>query len=147
MDLATEFNTDHLSGDLVLSGGALLQDEGLQTAVLHSLFTDRRALADDVLPEGVNRRGWWADLTLPAEGDQYGSRLWLLFREKQTAAVLRRAEEYAEEALAWLITDGVASQVKVAAEVVRRGVLGLSVEIRLARGNVFVEQYLLTLGG
>jgi len=145
-DIATVFDATEMSGDLVLSGGELLADEGLESAILHSLFSDRRAHADDVLPDpGGGKRGWWANLTLPNPGDNYGSRLWLLYREKQLSSVVSRAKEYADEALAWLVADGVASEVNVSAEVVRRGVLGLHVEAALVRGNVFVEDYLMSL--
>lgn len=93
-------------------------DEGIETAVIISIFTDRRARIDDPLPDSnnPNRRGWWGDLTLDIEGDQVGSRLWLLEREKTTEDVLVRAREYVEEALKWLIEDEVASKVDVNVE-------------------------------
>jgi phage gp46-like protein len=44
--------------DVRLDGGDLSTDDGLETAVLLSLITDRRAEADDVLPDGgTDRRG------------------------------------------------------------------------------------------
>lgn len=116
-------------GDIALDGYDLAAERGLQTAVILSLFTDRRAREDDVLPAGTDRRGWWADAWPPAEGDRIGSRLWLLSREKQVSSVLERAREYAAEALQWLIDDGIARAVRVDAEIVRQGVLGLRIEI------------------
>jgi len=116
--------------DLSLSGADLATDEGLQTAVIVSLFTDRRASADDDIPDDASdRRGWWADKWPGEPGDQIGSRLWLLGREKQLTAVLKRAREYAEEALQWLIDDGIASRVEITAYDVRRGVLGMNIRI------------------
>jgi phage gp46-like protein len=127
-------------GDWQVAGPRLDEDDGLETAVVISLFTDRRALRGDVLPEPkADRRGWWGDDFPDVPGDRIGSRLWLLSREKQLAAVLARAREYALEALQWLIDDGVARAVNVAAEVVREGVLGLGVEIR--RADKPVAQY------
>lgn len=103
----------------------LVRDEGLATAVLISLFTDRRAEDSDPVDDG-DRRGWWAD----AFSDRpCGSRLWLLAREKQTSATMRRAREYAEEALAWLVSDRIASSVRVAASAPRDGVLALEIFI------------------
>ena len=71
--------------------------------------------------------------TLPAgercAQDRYGSLLWLLAREKQIPCVLARAEAYAREALAWLITDGIASRVDVAASFPALGWLALEVAI------------------
>lgn len=126
--------------DLSVDGADLESDDGLETAVVLSLFTDRRAREDDVLPDpNSDRRGWWADAYPDIEQDQIGSRLWLLYREKQLPVVLQRAREYARESLQWLIDDGVARAVDVSAEVVRTGVLGLGVVIH--RTGKPVAQY------
>lgn len=128
------------SGDLTVSGPSLETDDGLETAVVISLFTDRRAKDGDPLPDGVlNRRGWWGDSFPSVVGDQIGSRLWMLAREKQLPSVVARAREYALESLKWLIEDGIAREVKVVAEVVRTGVLGLDIEI--VRSNQPVAKF------
>jgi phage gp46-like protein len=84
-------------GDVALVDSDLASDHGLTTAVLLSLFTDRRAEDDDTPPSGddSDRRGWWADEFAEVEGDKIGSRLWLLDRSKRTADVALRAEQYA----------------------------------------------------
>lgn len=116
--------------DVGMAGYDLATDDGLETAVIVSLFTDRRAAPDDELPDGTDdRRGWWGDAYASQAGDQIGSRLWLLCREKVLPAVVERARGYAQEALAWLVADGVARSVSVTAEVVSPGVLGLAIEI------------------
>ncbi len=135
-DIATLWDNTAMRGDLAFDGALLTAEAGLYTAVLHSLFTDRAAKADDLLPWGsADRRGWWGDVLARVDGDQYGSRLWLLSREKQTPETLARAREYAEEALAWLVTDGYASSVSVAAEWTRPGTLGMVISLKLADGQ------------
>lgn len=105
--------TDDNQGDIEVDGADLQTDEGLQTAVLISLFTDRRALDGEELPAGeTSRRGWWGDVA-NAPGDFTGSRLWLLNREKQMPEVIARANEYTREALQWLIDDKVAQRVDI----------------------------------
>ena len=110
-----------LAGDFELIEGDLaLDDDGLTTAVIISLFTDRRAAPDDPLPDdGDDRRGWWADAFPAIEGDAIGSKLWLLSREKEVPAVAQRAREYAAEALQWLIDDGLATRIDVDAYFVK----------------------------
>jgi phage gp46-like protein len=129
-DLSTAFLGFDAGADYVLGALGLAEDDGLETAVLLSLFTDRRAEADDALPgSDVDRRGWWGDAWPDIPGDRIGSRLWLLHREKQTPAVLGRAQQYAREALAWMIDDGIASGVDVVATIPRGGVLALEIGI------------------
>lgn len=107
---------DGHGADLSIEENDLARDDGLETAVLLSLFTDRRADDGDVLPDGeTDRRGWWGDGVPVVEGDRTGSRLWLLGREKQTPATLSRAREYALEALQWLIEDKIAASIDVVA--------------------------------
>lgn len=113
-DLALAWDATSYTGDLALAGVDLAADDGLRTAVLLSLFTDRRAEVGDPRAGETARRGWWGD-TL-TDGDRIGSRLWLLGREKRVADVVRRAEEYARESVAWLVEDGAAERVEVTAE-------------------------------
>ena len=57
--------------------------------------------------------------------------LWLLSREKTLPEVLRRAHDYAFEALIWLVDDGIARAVDVDATMPRPGLLALAVKIFL----------------
>ncbi len=135
-DIRAVFIGDKMVSDYELDTGALLADAGLQTAVIISLFTDRRAEPDDTLPaEASDKRGWWGDAIAvqvngrTVEDDRIGSRLWLLSREKQLASVVERARQYCKEALAWLIEDGICERIDVIAEIVRTGVLGVQIII------------------
>jgi phage gp46-like protein len=102
------------TGDLEILNNDLATDEGLRTAVILSVFTDRTADPNDVLPDGSpDRRGWWADGVPVTAGDQWGSRLWLLERSTLSERNRARAEEYIKESLAWLVVDKVASAVAV----------------------------------
>ena len=105
---------------------ALQSAEPLVRAVFISLFTWRRAQPDDDLP-GTERMGWWGDSFAPVEGDRIGSRLWLLARAKLLPDTPAKAKEYAEEALQWLLDDGVAAKVDVQAE--RQGLETLAMRV------------------
>jgi phage gp46-like protein len=134
-DLALNWDPGNQRADMAVAGGDLAVDEGLRTAVIISLLTDRRAPSDAVPPDGSgDRRGWWGDLPFdapdaPPAGDQIGSLLWLLSREKQIPETARRAEGYAREALQWMIDDGVASAVDALATFPRLGWMQLLVTI------------------
>lgn len=125
--------------DLALDGFLLAEDDGLVTAVIISLFTDRQANPDDTLPSGTYRRGWWGDDFATVPGDKIGSRLWLNESAKQLGAVLVKDREYAREALQWLLDDGVVSAVDVVASNPRNGVRALSISI--SRPNKPVARY------
>ncbi|WP_230595820.1 phage GP46 family protein [Xanthomonas albilineans] len=102
----------------------------LVRAVLISLFTWRRANADDTLPDPRGfRMGWWGDTYPVVANDRIGSRLWLLARAKLTPNTVQRAQDYAEEALQWLIDDGVAARIAVRAE--RQGLSTLALQCTL----------------
>jgi phage gp46-like protein len=94
--------------DIDVQDDDLVGDEGPVTPLTISLFTDRAASPDDRLPDerpGVvgDRRGWWGDLARDG-GRTYpiGSKLWLLFREKELPDVVARAQEYARACLDWI---------------------------------------------
>lgn len=105
-----------LSVDLSVANAALVAGDTLESAIIMSLFTDRRANVDDDIPDGGGRRGWFGDTFPPVENDRIGSRLWLLSREKSTTQTLNRARDYCYEALQWLIDDGVCDALTVDVE-------------------------------
>lgn len=121
-DIATIWSSTR--GDWQQMGADLKSGNDLSTAVIISLFSDRQANADDVIPDGSgDPRGWWGDV------GQYmiGSRLWLLERAKRTQQTIALAQGYIEEALQWLIDDGVVAKFDVYVEWTQQHMLGAQV--------------------
>jgi len=119
--------SDHGS-DLVLEGGDLAVERGLRTDCYLSLFTDARAPEGTRTPDDTTRGGWWAD----TPDDAWGSRLWLERASKAMPETRQRLAVAAEQALSWLVDDGVAESVTVDAELVD-GQVRLSVTLQRGR--------------
>ncbi|WP_413052130.1 phage GP46 family protein [Pseudomonas bubulae] len=114
-DITTTWIASTGTGDWAISSGALASGDDLASAVLISIFTDRQASADDVLPDGGDdRRGWWGDQD---QDVPIGSRLWLLDRSRLSQDVANTVQVHLTEALKWLIDDGVAAGVSVTARI------------------------------
>lgn len=128
--------------------GDLLQDDGLSSAILDSLLTDRRAEEDDILPDSSdsNKRGFWYDTVASEQDDKQGSRRWLLDREKQTDRVLRSEEAFAKEALNWMIEDDVATSIEATAEWESSTALLLNIIINLTTGGTYEQQIQVQIG-
>lgn len=127
-----------IEGDIAPEGQRYREDAGLETAIRLSLFTDARALEGDELPAGVREfgadlRGWWGSAFMSTGA--MGSRLWTLKRSALTADTRQRARDYCLEALAWLLTSGIASDVRVETEVAAGGVLKIGIEIERERNT------------
>ena len=101
--------------DINIGETGLEQDDGLETAVLISLFSDARCTDEQLPPDFTFKRGYWADMFAEKNGDKHGSLLWLLEREKQTVEILSKIEEYCRQSLQWMIDDGIAKDVSVQA--------------------------------
>lgn len=138
-DIALQWKNSH--GDMVVAGYDLLADDGLETAVILSLGLDRRADASDGIAIDQDPRGWWGDTYADVSGDLIGSKFWLLARSKQLPAVAQQVQDYAEQALQWLIDDGVASSVQCDAVWIADYTLGLTVTINRPNQEPFVRQY------
>lgn len=139
-----DLNPNWIPGDADWVFDRDLKDLGsgqdLTTAVVISLFTDRLAHVDDVLPDpnDGDRRGWVFDWD-SSEG-HIGSRLWLISREKATEEVRLRVEDYCREALEWLITDDVADSVEIAAAWADNPPSRLDVDVRITRDRAVLLQ-------
>jgi phage gp46-like protein len=108
----------------------------LMRSVIISLFTWRRANPEDVLPTN-QKFGWWGDTFPVSSVDRIGSRLWLLSREKLMPDIPAKAQEYAEEALQWLLDDGVAGAISVLCEI--QGTDRLAMQIVIVRGSATIN--------
>lgn len=112
-DFALVYDPVNRRADYAFDGRDFVFDATPASAMVFSLFADRRARADDALPAPVAdwahpssltaKRGWCGDF-LSLAGGLIGSRFWLLLRRKATERTRADAAAYAAEALAWLET-------------------------------------------
>lgn len=144
-DIALIWNWQAGYADLSIVNGDLATDQGLQTSAIISLFTDAQAQPGDAIPDGsADPRGWWGDMPIdPAQQDaatppdRIGSRLWLLWRALQTAETLQLQQNYANEALHWMLDDGEASTVVATPSFPGLGWSSLSIEIDESPNTTF----------
>lgn len=100
---------------LFLNGAVVTSDmaDNLSRAVVISLFTWRRADDSDDYDHELGKQGWWGDSLYE---DEIGSKLWQLLRSKITSETLLRAQEMADDALKWLVEDGICTEISVSVE-------------------------------
>lgn len=110
--------------------------KGLDTALLMSIYCERRAAASEV-PESTNRRGWWGNQFADKLDFEIGSKIWLFRQSKLTNAVVESLRDAALRGLDWLIEDGIAIEINASVEQIE-GVVGL--EIILTRPSSQVER-------
>lgn len=110
--------------------------DGLESAILESLFSDQRAPAD-LVPDPMKRRGWICDLVSDIPGDKNGSLLWLYSQSRLDGETAAGVAADARNALQWLIDDGLCNSVAVAiTRVDATRTLFLLVTLGLIQGGV-----------
>ncbi len=127
-DIHLNWNSESFTADLSMQLGDIVTGREIETAVIMSIFTWRRANSDDELPEGeTSRQGWWADTYADVPNDKIGSRIWLARRRKMTQATQVFIYDCLVECLQWLIDDEIA--VKIDIETERQGLSTLAIKI------------------
>lgn len=144
MDIALRYSASLKGLDIVVDATTadLVHEDTLTTAVMLSLLCDRTAQAHEV-DAGTDRRGWWADAYAREQAqdaardgaDAFGSRLWLLAREKQVPETQQRLRAYVHEALQWLVDDGMALGQEVTVFIPRTGWYAALIDLQLQEGN------------
>lgn len=140
-DIALAWNPATGQAEWSVVDGQLVGGSDLETAVIVSLFTDRVLPADQSPPDGSgDRRGWWADTyrEMPI-----GSLLWTLERRaiSNRSALLAEAKAYCIDALAWLVSDGVAGTVQVTTLWLNPNTIGIAITITEPTGSTSTFQY------
>lgn len=110
--------------------------DGLESSIIASLFSDRRAAPDEVA-DPIRRRGWIGNLVAEVPGDNFGSGLWLYEQKRLTQDVVTGLRVEAEQSLDWMIDEGLVREVtaKIVAAPEKRAVY-LFVEETSPHGGV-----------
>ena len=123
-----KFNLDEYgSVDFDIEDGDLKHEDGFDTAIWISLFTDARATESQVLiPE--HRRGWLADI-LSINNRKLGGYLWLIDQSRLVQKTLNEAIDYARKSLEWMLEDDICEQINVTGSLVPK--LGIQLNIQI----------------
>lgn len=104
--------------DLQLNGVDFASVDGMETAIVTSLFTDSRA-PENIVPTAQRRRGWIGNILTVAQQRELGSILWTLDQARLTQDTLNSARVYVQGCFNWMVEDGIARS--VSADVVQQG--------------------------
>lgn len=109
--------------------GRLMQGDPLVAAIFASLYTDAPADEGDPAPRDVIADGYWAR-AFDARAIR-GSKLWMLKYVRPVSRAVVLAEQWANEALAWMVPS-IAHGVQTIASTPQAGVVRLDVVVTLS---------------
>lgn len=102
--------------DFEIKNGEFVITLGFETALILSLFSDRRADVSEVSPVDL-RRGWWGNLILREILNdplyELGSKIWLTFQSNSEQTTLNFIKRYIQECLIWLVEKQYATSIFV----------------------------------
>ena len=140
MDITLSFNPNSNFIDIGTNGADLQTGNDLANAIIISLFCNARAQSGDQY-DGDDPQGWWGDSYATVQGFTVGSRLWLLRRQLLTQNIANLAQQYALEALQWLVTQFVVASVDVQTAIVDRFTLGMNITVTKPNGSIETFEY------
>ena len=119
LDIAFKIDSKGFYDIDLTDNGDLLSTQGLDTAILMSIFCEKRANEDEI-PRPEYRRGDWSNELNEISDYEVGSKLWLLDQARTSQSSLDDAIEYIREGLQWLIDDGYILDVDITGELTTR---------------------------
>lgn len=121
--------------DLAFDNGDLKSTQGFTSALLMSIFCERRATPSEVAtPE--KRRGWWGNAFLGFTDFEIGSKLWLLSQARADQVTLNNSITFSTNALDWLIDDKYIDKANITAEYDEQNVLLLAIQLLIGQDIV-----------
>lgn len=120
------------------SEGDIATEDSFETAILYSLFGERRASHEEVI-DHPRRRGWIGN----DDDFENGSKLWLLDQSRLTRETLNRLEDEAAKALQWLVDDNLAVAIDGVSTSMSNGEVFIDVIIRRSRDQIDRRSYLM----
>lgn len=105
IDAVLEKNSDGVFDISFDSEGDITTNDFLDTAILMSIFCERRATPDEV-PEPHRRRGWIGNESTPEF--EIGSKVWLYEQARVTRTTINGLESEIFNGLEWMVEDSIA---------------------------------------
>jgi len=112
------FQTESQFFDFEIENGDFKFTQGLDSAILTSLFLEKRADKSEV-PRPELRRGWIGNLSNQDPTFEKGSKLWQLEQARLNQDSLNKAVNEAQLSLQWLVDDGLYIEIRVSGEIRR----------------------------
>ena len=129
IDIKLTQNPDTKIWDISLdANGDLEKDFGFGTTLGLSIFEKRRA-DDGEVPAPQNKEGWIGNILSEVPGYERGSKLWLLQQSRLSDDIAPRAKNAIEDALDWLIEDGLAKEIEVTVQTPSNSALNTEVNV------------------
>ena len=121
--------------DFQLDGnGDILTADFFDTALLMSIFCERRA-AESEIPPAQLRRGWIGNES-NNDGFENGSKLWLYEQSRVTRTTLQEIASVVQNGLQWFVDDGLAISINVSAKLQNNNII---IEVEIMRPNSTVD--------
>lgn len=110
--------------------------DGMETAILTSIFTDERA-ESSLVPNAERRRGWTGSLSSEIMG-LFGSTAWVYEQARNTQLTRNALKLAVQEAFSWMIRDNIARLVNVELENLGRAV---QIVVSITANDNTVQRY------
>ncbi len=132
-------NTNKGYHDIGFTNGDFTLTQGLETALLMSVYCEKRADASEV-PASEMRRGWWGNLVLGYGDYEIGSKLWELEQARKDNVTLGLTKTYTVDGFQWLIADNLAKEIKVDSSFIVNGIQ-IEIDIVISQNKTISESY------
>ena len=113
------------------TSGDILTADFFDTTITYSVFGERRADRDEVIPS-QNRRGWIANF----EEYENGSKVWLYEQERLTRTTINNLQDEVVKSLQWLVADGYAVAIDDVTVTSTREKVTLSLTVRRSSDKI-----------
>jgi len=120
--------------DISVADGQIEIEDGFETAIWISLFTDARA-PESLVPLPQWRRGWPGNIVSPVEGRDLGGLLWLIDQRRLTQRTLNEAIDYSRKSLLWFLEDGLVRDILVNGQIIAGNGIQISVTLQTKQGK------------
>ncbi len=141
LDLTIEKRGTNKFYDLAIdeTTGDLETTDGLETAVILSLFAEKRASRSEIAAPEL-RRGWWGNLLSTVENYEMGSKVWLLEQARLNQETINSSNTFVQQGFEWFIEDSLLDDV-IVSSVFTIDNVNINIDLIRAQDRVISRSY------